>query len=361
MLSWVLGSKASLPSLKTEEELAAERGPRTTVPQLDPAKATVPPPPEGYPLHGLKSERVDAARRLLAHVEKSVLHRPSGPDDAAGAAQRAREAAWADLACCVRYLRATRWNYDLAAKRLEATLNWRREYKPDEISDEEVQPEAECGKEVISVYLVPARENTKTYDRQLRFVVYNLEKLVKLMPPGIESLCIVVDYENISVATAPPLSVTRRFLQVVGDHYPERLGTSFVINPSWYLWVLFRVVGPFLDPVTRSKIHMVNLKNLLAEDAGDDSSSSSRQTLPRSAPRADESHETAADPTETAVLAAATAAAAAEEPQGKQVDGTGGWTDIRKYIDPEQLLSDYGGKYPFDWKFEDYWPIITKV
>ncbi|KAJ1561701.1 hypothetical protein HK096_003666, partial [Nowakowskiella sp. JEL0078] len=57
-----------------------------------------------------------------------------------------REKAWVDDECLLRYLRATKWNLEAAGVRLLTTLSWRRVYKPDEISPEEVEPEAESGK-----------------------------------------------------------------------------------------------------------------------------------------------------------------------------------------------------------------------
>jgi hypothetical protein len=108
-----------------------------------------------------------------------------------------------------------------------------------------VEPECVTGKEFFSGYdmhgrpvlfLSPRLENTKTYERQLRFVVYNLEKGVKLMPKGVEQFTIVIDYEGISMSNSTPLSVSMKFLDVLSNHYPERLGKGFMVNPSWYLW-----------------------------------------------------------------------------------------------------------------------------
>lgn len=65
------------------------------------------------------------------------------------------------------------------------------------------------------------RENTKDYDRQLKFVVFNLEAGIKLMGPGVEQMTIVVDYKNVNVMNSPPLSISKRFLDIVSNHYPE--------------------------------------------------------------------------------------------------------------------------------------------
>jgi len=43
-------------------------------------------------------------------------------------------------------MRAAKWNLPDAKKRLMSTLEWRRDYKPDLISPEEVRIESETGK-----------------------------------------------------------------------------------------------------------------------------------------------------------------------------------------------------------------------
>ena len=45
-----------------------------------------------------------------------------------------------------RYMRASKWNLRDAETRLKATLEWRREYKPDLIPPDEVKIEGETGK-----------------------------------------------------------------------------------------------------------------------------------------------------------------------------------------------------------------------
>jgi len=45
-----------------------------------------------------------------------------------------------------RYMRAAKWNFADAQKRIKATMEWRREFQPDLINPEEVRVEAETGK-----------------------------------------------------------------------------------------------------------------------------------------------------------------------------------------------------------------------
>ena len=52
----------------------------------------------------------------------------------------------ADPGCHPRYMRAAKWKFDDAKKRINGTIEWRREYKPELIEPGKVGVEAETGK-----------------------------------------------------------------------------------------------------------------------------------------------------------------------------------------------------------------------
>lgn len=43
-------------------------------------------------------------------------------------------------------------------------------------------------------------------------------------------------------------------LNILQDHYPERLGRAFVINVPFLLNAFYKMINPFIDPVTREKL-----------------------------------------------------------------------------------------------------------
>lgn len=45
-----------------------------------------------------------------------------------------------------RYMRSAKWNFTDAQKRIKATMEWRRDFKPDIIPPDEVRIESETGK-----------------------------------------------------------------------------------------------------------------------------------------------------------------------------------------------------------------------
>jgi hypothetical protein len=43
-------------------------------------------------------------------------------------------------------------------------------------------------------------------------------------------------------------------LNILQDHYPERLGLALILNVPWLLNTFFKLITPFVDPVTRNKM-----------------------------------------------------------------------------------------------------------
>ncbi|KAG9222181.1 hypothetical protein CCMSSC00406_0009006 [Pleurotus cornucopiae] len=162
-----------------------------------------------------------------------------------------------------RYMRAAKWHYADAQKRIKGTLEWRREFQPDLIVPDEVEVESETGKIILTgfdkdgrpiIYMRPGRENTQRSDRQLRHLVWWLERAKDLMPPGQESLVIIVDYKSTTLRTNPSISIARKVLHILQQHYVETLGRAIVVNLPYILSFFYKGISPFLDPVTRDKM-----------------------------------------------------------------------------------------------------------
>ncbi|KAJ3394297.1 hypothetical protein HDU84_009052 [Entophlyctis sp. JEL0112] len=179
---------------------------------------------------------------------------------------------WADTACVTRYLRATKWDLQEAVDRLQSTLQWRFEYKPDRIDSSLVKDIGRSGRSYISgftkerqpiLFLVPRMPHTEgsTHELQLKFSVFFLEQAIKRMPEGVEKIALLIDYRGVTRANSTPLSVSLKYLSIFANHYPERLGLGMLYDPSWFFPVFLAMIGPFMDPVTRAKIQIVHSKN----------------------------------------------------------------------------------------------------
>lgn len=157
------------------------------------------------------------------------------------------------------------------------TLEWRREFHPEIIPPDEVAPEGETGKHVLTgfdrngrpiLYLRPGRENTKTSPRQIRYMVWSLERAIDLMPPGQGTMTIIVDFHGASLSTVPSLGTARHVAHILQNHYVERLGRAFVCNTPRFINAFFTALSPFLDPITKDKIRFnePNITEFIAPD-----------------------------------------------------------------------------------------------
>jgi hypothetical protein len=160
------------------------------------------------------------------------------------------ERLWLTRECLLRYLRATKWVVPTASQRVRSTLVWRREYGTDRLTADYISEENATGKQVLlgydnegrpCLYLLPQNQNTKETPKRVEHLVYMLEKTIDLHPPGQESLALLIDFRNTGAGGTPSMSMSKQVLNILQDHYPERLGrallthrTSFYIPPCPY-------------------------------------------------------------------------------------------------------------------------------
>lgn len=183
------------------------------------------------------------------------------------------ERSWLTKECFLRYLRATKWVVDDCIKRIEGSLAWRREFgitgENDIVTPDLVSEENESGKELILgyendarpiLYLKPGRQNTKTSFRQVQHLVFMLERVIDYMPPGQDSLALLIDFKQYDdvegghSSKIPPVHVGRQVLHILQTHYPERLGKALLTNIPWLGWTFLKIIHPFIDPLTREKL-----------------------------------------------------------------------------------------------------------
>lgn len=94
-----------------------------------------------------------------------------------------------------------------------------------------------------------------------------------MMPQGVETLDLLVDFKHSSSSKNPSAGTGIQVLHILQTHYPERLGKALVINglhgrrillitvPA-FVWLFFKLIMPFIDPNTREKLKFnENLRN----------------------------------------------------------------------------------------------------
>ncbi|KAI8058027.1 CRAL-TRIO domain-containing protein, partial [Syncephalis plumigaleata] len=170
--------------------------------------------------------------------------------------------------CAIRYLRACRWDADMAVERIGNTLKWRHERRPHVMDPAYVEPEAMNGKLVIDgfdycggpvLYITPRLESTKSSQRQVDTMIFFLERAIALMPPGVEKLTFIVDFGGSSVFNSPAPWVTKSIVHTLDQHYPERLHMAILVGTPWYYNQIFKLISAMIDPVTKEKMRVVEL------------------------------------------------------------------------------------------------------
>ncbi|KAI5289341.1 hypothetical protein KEM54_004035 [Ascosphaera aggregata] len=170
---------------------------------------------------------------------------------------------WLTRECLLRYLRATKWNVHDAIARLEKTLVWRREYGVEKHDSDYINIEMVTGKMLIQgfdnsgrpcLYMDPSKQNTERSPRQIQALVFMLERMIDLMEPGQESLAMLANFKTTKVSQAPGVGQGKETLVILQNHYPERLGRAMIINIPFAINGFFKLITPFIDPVTREKL-----------------------------------------------------------------------------------------------------------
>ncbi|KAL5704602.1 hypothetical protein ACHQM5_023006 [Ranunculus cassubicifolius] len=155
--------------------------------------------------------------------------------------QSGRNMLYCTDACLRRYLEARNWNVDVAKKMLLDSLKWRSTYKPEEICWHQVANESETGKgyranfhdkfgRTVLIFR-PGKQNTKKTDGQLRHLVYLLENAILNLPESQEQILWLVDFTGWSLTTPVSIKTSRDSMNILQNHYPERLAVAVLYNP----------------------------------------------------------------------------------------------------------------------------------
>ncbi|KAH0705226.1 hypothetical protein KY290_009920 [Solanum tuberosum] len=182
-----------------------------------------------------------------------------------------RDLQYCNDACLRRYLEARNWNVEKSKKMLEETLKWRSTFKPEEIRWHEVAIEGETGKAYRANFhdrhgrtvliLRPGMQNTTALDNQMRHLVYLIENAILNLPQDQEQMSWLIDFTGWSLTNNVPIKSARETVNILQNHYPERLAVAFLYNPPRIFEAFWKIVKYFLDPKTMQKVKFVYPKN----------------------------------------------------------------------------------------------------
>jgi hypothetical protein len=74
-----------------------------------------------------------------------------------------------------------------------------------------------------------------------------LENAVLNLSEGQEQMSWLIDFTGFSFSTKLSIKTARDIIQILQNHYPERLGIAFVYNPPRIFQAFFKVCSPSLQ------------------------------------------------------------------------------------------------------------------
>lgn len=206
-----------------------------------------------------------------------------------------------DTLTLLRFLRARKFDVELAKQMFLETEKWRAETKLDEILPTWDYPEKpEISKyykqfyhkidndgrpvyiETLGGIDLNAMYKISTADRMLTNLAVEYERVADPRLPAcsrkaghlLETCCTIMDLKGVTLTKVPQVySYVRQASVISQNYYPERLGKLFLINAPWGFSTVWSVVKAWLDPVTVKKINILGsgyqselLKHIPAEN-----------------------------------------------------------------------------------------------
>jgi hypothetical protein len=111
-----------------------------------------------------------------------------------------------------------------------------------------------------AIVLLPGRVNVKRFSGEiyLEAVIFIMQFMVEnMMIPGkAETWVNIVDVESTGI-TQLPMKSLMRIAGAIKDLFKCRLAHMFVTNPPSSIWLMWKMISPFMDSVTKSKVNFM--------------------------------------------------------------------------------------------------------
>lgn len=190
-----------------------------------------------------------------------------------------------DTLTLLRFLRARKFDVNLAAKMFVDCEAWRKETKLDEILPTWEYPEKaeifkyypqyyhKTDKDGRPVYIellgnadITAMNKITTQERMLTNLAVEYERVADPRLPAcsrksghlLETCCTIMDLKGVGISKASQVyGYVKAASNMSQNYYPERLGRLYVVNAPWGFSGVWSMVKGWLDPVTVQKIHIL--------------------------------------------------------------------------------------------------------
>ncbi|CAD8188142.1 unnamed protein product [Paramecium octaurelia] len=172
----------------------------------------------------------------------------------------------------IRLLIAREWKVNEAFDQWKRWVEWRKQYRADDIKIEEIQQEINLKKAfwngsdklgnpalvVKAKRHFPGQSNPETL---IRFFLYMIDQgIQKADQAGTGKISMIWDREGVTSKNfdSSMFTIMKKMVTLVQDNYAERLHQLFILYPNFLVKSIMTVVRPFLSEKTKSKIILCN-------------------------------------------------------------------------------------------------------
>ncbi|VAH98145.1 unnamed protein product [Triticum turgidum subsp. durum] len=168
-----------------------------------------------------------------------------------------------------RFLRARNWSAEQATKGLKETVKWRREYRPNAISWDDIpEVENEARRTHVADYLdkngrsvlvsnVPMNQSKVSAKEQIKHLVYLLEHFATNSADEQDDFVVwLTDFRGWSISSSP-LSITRESIHIIQNYYPGVIGVAIPFDPPRIFESFWKIAKNFVQPDMKEKVKFV--------------------------------------------------------------------------------------------------------
>jgi len=104
--------------------------------------------------------------------------------------------------------------------------------------------------------------SSRNLEEAHKFLIYAMEYGKKLLVPPQEKVTLIFDMTDFGLRNMD-YAITKLLLECFQKYYPESLAHALILNSPWIFWGCWKMIKPWIDPVTAAKVIFVDTKQLL--------------------------------------------------------------------------------------------------